>query len=498
MIEMTEQQVKSIARKQMLKTGIAIGIIFLLAVWLFGVLFALIVTPVSIVALFLFAYFYLAPKNMFFTMGKDGTSIVIDKGGEIDHLLIFWGGYIFKLTRDGKQERKEDDWIIVIGEEWHLFGGLRWIGIWPLYTVREIEAEWSHYHPQKKELVHHTEKQNSIWLKKDNYGTKITEDKPAEDIDGVAVSATLLFPAQVFNPFVIASRQKYWFSLVEPIIAAVLRQFIARYRWKEDLSTMIAGKGIEDAQKNKGIKPQMAEGSDLREELWRMIKEEVTRSLNDESVAVSDNPDFGEELRLYGIAILKMGTTIIDIDPGPEYRKAGTLEYVARKEMEATVINAQAKAEAAKSEVQARATKVGGLYVGINEELKKDGTLDEEARQKIATDLTIRDQAGQNGELTILDIRGISDPIAAAAAVYGQYSKTKKSANQKSEEKITIIKEKSGKEEPKKSTSKTSSFTTRDGSRVAYDKKSGIGTITTSGGKVIKTIETEPEDDEKD
>ncbi|TFG35530.1 MAG: hypothetical protein E4H47_01265, partial [Parcubacteria group bacterium] len=490
---------KSVEWKQVLKTGIAVGAIIFLIALLTGWLFAVIVVPTLIIILVLLAYFYLAPRNIFFTRVKDGTSIVIDKGDEIDHLLISWGGYIFKSTRDGKQGREEDNWTIVAGKDWHIFGGLRWIGFWPLYTVRTIEAEWSHYHPEVKDLVHHAEKQQSVWLRKDNYGTKFSDKLPAEDIDGVAVSATLIFPAQGFNPFLIASRQKYWFNLVEPIMAAVLRQFIARYRWKEDLLTMIAGKGIEEVQINKGIATPMKEGQDLREELWKMIKEEVTRNLSFENIkdVVVPNPDFGEELRIYGVAIFKMGATITNVDPGPEYRKAGTLKYVAEKEKEATIIRADAEAEAAKSKTKSRADQVGGLYVGINEELKKDSSMEEKTRRETATDLTVRDQAGQNGELKILDIRGVSDGLVAAAAIYGQFkeknSASQKSVTQKSEERTTIIKEKTEEVGPKKNPSKPSSFTNRDGTTVSFDKKSGKGTITNREGKVTRVIDVAPE-----
>jgi len=486
---------KSIKWKQMLKTGIVVGTILFLIGLLLGWIFALIVVPGLIIGLFLLAYFYLAPRNMFFTRVKDGTSIVVDKGDEIDHLLMSWGGYIFKSDKDGKQGREEDNWTIVEGKDWHIFGGLRWIGLWPLYTVRTIEAEWSHYHPETKDLVHHVEKQKSVWLKKDNYGTKFSDDKPAEDIDGVAVAATMIFPAQGFNPFLIASRQKYWFSLVEPVMAAVLRQFIARYRWKEDLLTMVAGKGIEDVQQKKGITKPMKEGSDLREELWRMITEEVTRTLSSANIplVVVPNPEFGEELRLYGVAILKMGTSIINVDPGSEYRKAGTLKYVAEKEREATIIRADAEAQAAVSKVQSRATQVGGLFIGITEELKKDNTMDNETRREIAKDLTQRDQAGQNGELKILDIKGVNigDGLVAAAAIYGQLSSKGQVSPPK--EKTPEVKEKKEKREKNKEAKIYTSRPGVNGLRVVYNDKTKKLTFIDNKGDVILEEDATPE-----
>ena len=71
-------------------------------------------------------YFKLAPNNVLWTFVKEGTAKIVTKNGKVHKILIQYKGKVLNK-----------DWEIVDvdGEEKHLFGGLRWLGIFPVYQV---------------------------------------------------------------------------------------------------------------------------------------------------------------------------------------------------------------------------------------------------------------------------------------------------------------------------------------------------------------------------
>ena len=104
----TELEIKE--KMSVIKLGIAYVLFVAIIAWLFGLFFALVVIPLSTIALFLFAYFYLAPRGKFFGSVGDAQAIVIDKGGGIipgqsgqfDRLEMAWKGFIFETQKSGR------------------------------------------------------------------------------------------------------------------------------------------------------------------------------------------------------------------------------------------------------------------------------------------------------------------------------------------------------------------------------------------------------------
>jgi hypothetical protein len=480
-------------RWPVLAVGTVLGLLILWAIYCFGLL----LTIAIIAALFFLIYFYLAPNDIFFTFVKETTGKIVVRGGEFQKALIAQKGHTFQgnLSSKGKEE---DNWEVIEGKEWHPFGGLRFYGFWPLDKIYHYDFEWTHLHEGGRVVVHKEKELDQILLKIDSYVVecKFEGNEAVEDIDGLPLAVKLVVPIRIVNPYVAVFITEKWLSLVTGLTKAVLREFIGSFRYKEDLINMRAGEGIKKIQEDKKLNTLADPGDDLTKILWNslndvVVKQEVTKE--------EKKGEAAEEIRLYGVAIVKLGFRILSVDPHPDFRKATTLKYVAEKEREATVIKAEATAKAAVFEAEARASQTGGLYTKIHKHLQEDTNMDEASRHELAADLTIRDQAGRNGELSILDIRGVSDPLAAAAAIYGEYSRGRGTSKQKqnSEDGSQRSKEKPGQESREKTPSKLSSFTTRDGTVVSFDKKSGEGSITSKDGKVITTkigVEDDPRD----
>ena len=341
----------------------------------------------GIVVLFFVVYFILAKENLWFTFVEEGTVKAVMTGGEFRKFLIAWKGHTFKITKEGKQKEAKDNWEVVEGKEpSHPLGGLRFFGLWPIDRILEYKFRWTHLHEDGK-AVTHGEWLDFVLLKTDLYVIEypLTEKEAAEDIDGVPLGINLVMPIRILNPYIALFMIRRWLPLITGVTKATLRAFVAKYRFKEDLIDMVAGKGIEDRQREKGIKEaDLAHpGDNLREKLREALKKALMEKGKEEKTEIEER---GEDIYMYGALIRWRGTDIISIDPHPMYREATTLKYRAERDREKTIIDADAKAKAAASIALQKALEAGKMHSEIKKILMEESNLKPDEAEKQASE----------------------------------------------------------------------------------------------------------------
>ena len=194
-----------------------------------------IIVPIALV------YFFLAKENLWFTFVEEGTVKAVVTGGEFRKFLIAWKGHTFKITKERRQKEAKDNWEIVEGREPpHLFGGLRFYGLWPIDQIFEYKFRWTHLHEDGK-AVSHDEWLDFALLKTDLYVIEypLTEKEAAEDIDGVPLGINLVMPIRIVNPYVALFVARRWLPLITGVAKATLRAFVAKYRFKDFFNLII-------------------------------------------------------------------------------------------------------------------------------------------------------------------------------------------------------------------------------------------------------------------
>jgi regulator of protease activity HflC (stomatin/prohibitin superfamily) len=325
--------------------GLIRSITILIILILIGILaFGWWMAPISM-ATFLFVLLVLAPLKINFTFVEESSAQAVMRGGQFKKFLIAWADHTFRKTTEGKQSTEAVNWEVVKGRErFHLFGGLRMYSWqWPLERIIAYEQTWIHLHDDGKIKMHEKEVLRYVLLALDLYVIEYSlssEDK-AEDIDGVPIGVQVILPMQIVNPYVALFVVQSWLGIITGVVKASLRPFFARYRYREDLLGLQAGKGIEEKQEEAGVPAdkRAKEGEDIRQKMFEEIGAALARRAREEGAEVQERK---EGLYIFGVLIKKEGMDLLNIEPDPAYREATTIKYRAEREREKTIIDADA------------------------------------------------------------------------------------------------------------------------------------------------------------
>ena len=327
---------------------------------------------------FILVYFDLAPRDMHFTFVKEGTGVIVMRGGEFDKMIISWKGYTI--------DPNTWDIIKVSGIRIRLFGGLRFYGIYPFQKIGHYQQRWAHL-LEDGTVKKHDEELYYVLLKTDYYVFElpITENNSAEDINGIPIYVRLVVPIRIVNPYEALFRPQRWLAAISGTIKPVLKRFVAKFRYKEDLLDMRAGKGIEDIQKEKGIVKRQDDGEifsenkmgdDLKDQFWQELKKVFPEG------QIQGGGQDEECLRIYGTLLQKKGTDIFEIDTSVEYKRMVTAEYEAGQKAKMTVIEGEAKGKATTNTIISPVWNIAKQLAGIT---KQDGKLTRKEKQKISS-----------------------------------------------------------------------------------------------------------------
>ncbi|MBI4123091.1 MAG: SPFH domain-containing protein [Parcubacteria group bacterium] len=208
-------------------------------------------TPVVLgIACFLLVWFVLAPRNLFFTFVSEGTAKIVVKADQFSRCLIQWKGYT--LDENGN---------VVSGKDgFHPFGGLRFVGIWPIWDIFVYLLRWNDVHRAEErngrieEVRFHAKWLDYILLRPDVYWTKLTgaETTPGtaetpEAQERIPLDVEFNITMQVINPYkVMFVAPPNWVENVLVRLDAVLRGFVATHTLDELLA--MRGGGGEQAE----------------------------------------------------------------------------------------------------------------------------------------------------------------------------------------------------------------------------------------------------------
>jgi len=271
------------------------------------------------VLVFLGIWFYLAPRNLWFTFVKEGTAKIVVKGGEFKKVLIQW-----------KDHTLDKEWNVIDGEEpWHLFGGLRYYGFWPVMALYSYRFQWSGV-TENGDIQHHPKEWfDYILLKDDVYWFKVEK---AEDRDLLPLDVEMVVTLKAVNPYRALFRIQSWLETVINRTRPAVRDIVGEKRFKEMINH--------------------------KEELGG----EVMKILTDRGLLKEFRDDYGIEIKKVQIK---------EINPPEIYQEATLKQYLAKRERERIVIEADAEKRKLETIAKGEKARIKTVY----EEIQKFGDL---------------------------------------------------------------------------------------------------------------------------
>lgn len=300
--------------------GIALLVLWVMA--LVGVFIAVsTVGPIALIGLgvlpiFLGAVIYwgLAPENRWFTFIKEGTAKVVVRGDADKKTLIRFKGHT--LTKTGSVAKGNP------GR--HMLGGLVFYScFWPLDDIAIYRFEWTGV-TQGGEVEFHPEKWlDYVLLKDDVYYTKVTG---AEDKELLPLELELVLTMRVINPSKALFKVQNWLETVLNRIGPAVRDIVTEKAYKE----------------------------------WIMEKSVLGDKVYEKTEEIRK-----EFLERYGVDLRKI--QVKDIIPPKEYLEATLKQYMAERQREAVVVEADAEAKRKERVAEGEARRIGIVYEKIQE-----------------------------------------------------------------------------------------------------------------------------------
>jgi len=255
------------------------------------------VLMILVAGIFLLIWFVLAPNNLFWTFVKEGTAEIVVKGDAFEKAIIQWEGYTFDYEWNVIEENDEQR------EPWHLFGGLRWYGFWPIKDIYIYRFKWSGVDEEGKVIKHPAEVLDYTLLKDDVYYAKVDQ---AEDQDLLPLNIELNLTIRIKNPYKSLFKVQNWLETTINQIKPTVRDITGEGKYKN------------------WIQSQEGMGAKIQSEL--------------EMEGLLSKLD-----TLYGVEVLKI--QVKDINPPEDYRKQTLAPYFAEMGKEAKIIDAEGEAK---------------------------------------------------------------------------------------------------------------------------------------------------------
>lgn len=261
-------------------------------------LLVLAVTLISGAVLAFFVPYWLAEKNLFWTIVEETQSKQVMYMGKFDKSLLVKKGYTF-----------DDEWKVVSlppGSPEGKKSGLYWVGIPPFFKVYERTMKFV------KALSDGTyekraDPKTDFLLTATSYQYALLFSN-AEDKDKLPLSGQMTMTAMIINPYKALFLVRDWFEALESRVLPRVREYISRYTYDELINSP---------------------GVDLDAHVFEMLG--LPKPNGDPSILHI----LEEE---YGIKLLALET--VNIDPPKEYREATLRQFNATQ-------NAKAEAEEA-------------------------------------------------------------------------------------------------------------------------------------------------------
>lgn len=298
-----------------------------------------------------FAWYFLAPTNRYFTFVKEGTAKVTVKGDAFEKALIQWEGYTF-----------DEEWNVVVDgtqkdgktyrEPYHLLGGFRYYGFWPIKDIYIYWFKWSGVTEDDKVTHHPRELLDFILLKDDVYWVEVEQ---AEDKNLLPLKIELVFTIRIINPRKALFDVQNWLETVINRSKPAVRDFITQ----DEYANWIKKKADMGKEIFEGLEKE------------KLLEEEFKQR--------------------YGVEVRKI--QVKDINPPEGYREKTLAPYLADLEKQATIIKAEGekKATVIKAEgEEERIEKIFSRIAKFGDTGKLVRTLEAAEKSPLAASLTVQ------------------------------------------------------------------------------------------------------------
>lgn len=252
-------------------------------------------------------------------------------------------GLIDELIKLGLAEH--DKYNSLVSAEKHYFGGLRFVGIWPFFTVHVWEFfEWEGVDNKGNPVLNKKQWTDHINLK--NYEYNFNIDGLLDKNNVPLVFAASIY-ARVFDPWVAIFENTNFLNETLQVLRSEINHIVRQFSY-DVLNKTTPPKKEEEGQDlpdNSTDSQQLDEilggEEELGSRLFKRIRKEGTlREIMER---------FGEDV---------FGIKIRNFNPTQDYLEATTLPYIAEQEGRANLTRAEYDAKV-------RAMEIGGAYIGI-------------------------------------------------------------------------------------------------------------------------------------
>lgn len=271
---------------------------------------------------FLVIWNILAPSNLWFTFVKEGTAKIVVKGDKFEKALIQWEGYTF-----------DKDWNVISNgtvingkiykEPWHPFGGLRYYGLWPIQALYGYQFEWTGMKENSEVQFHPKEWFDYILFKDDVYWCKVEK---AKDKSLLPLNIELLLTIRIVNPYKVLFVTQNWLEVLLNSIRLSIQDYVAR----------------------KTFENLIIEGGNTNKEMWKKL---------DETGKIKEFKD------KYGVDLKEIA--VKSINPEEEYREATLKKYLAERERDKVVTEADAERQRLEIVAQGEVVRIKAVYEQI-------------------------------------------------------------------------------------------------------------------------------------
>ena len=277
----------------------------------------------GLILLFLVIWYGLAPSNRWFTFVKEGSAKIIVRGKKFEKTLIQWEDHTFKITKDGRQIKEEDNWEVVEGKEPRRpLGGFRCYGFWPIKDVYIYNFKWTGIAEDGQTVHHPRETLDYVLLRDDVYWCQVEN---AEDIKLLPLTLEVLLTVRIINPYKACFRIQNWLETVINRMKPMVRDIITQDEFEN------------------WIKRKEALGGEIYQKANLLLTEFLER---------------------YGVEVRKI--QVKEINPPTDYRNITLKKYTAERERDRIIVEADAERQRLETVAQGEKIRIETVYGGID------------------------------------------------------------------------------------------------------------------------------------
>lgn len=274
----------------------------------------------TIICGFLLAYSWWAPRNLFFTFVPEGKAKIVVRGDAFKKVLMQWEGRSLAGSLPPPGTAIGDVVDSPARKTW--FGGLKFYGLWPLDDIYLYSFSWTSIADNGTLQPHVRELLDYIIVKDDVYWGRVAT---AEDKNLLPLDVELIFTIKVVNPFKALFRVQSWLETVINRTEPAVRNIITEDTYESWITTT----------------------ADLADRVLTALQ------TGEENLLQGFKDRYGVEVRAIEIR---------EINPGEDYRAATLRKYLAEKEREKTIIDADAERQRLEKVATGEARRISKIY----------------------------------------------------------------------------------------------------------------------------------------